>query len=189
MKKILVSLLSLLVLFSCGTKEKTGADDFWEQLQSHCGKSYEGKLIYPLEDTDFGGKYLVMHVRQCSENQIKIPFFVGENKSRTWVFTKTKDGNIELKHDHRHQDGTPEDITMYGGTATNTGQATIQVFPADQQTADMLPAASTNVWWVTLDHSSFTYNLRRLGSDRLFTVTFDLSKTVETPLAPWGWDD
>ncbi|MFA5556096.1 MAG: hypothetical protein WCY06_01130 [Flavobacteriaceae bacterium] len=187
MKKILL-LFIVPIFISCQNNQKSKTDEFWEQLQIHCGKSYEGTLTYPLEDPDFGGKKLVMHVRKCSDNQIKIPFFVGEDKSRTWIFTK-KDGKIELKHDHRHQDGTPEDITMYGGLATNTGQATIQVFPADQQTTEMLPAASTNVWWVTLDHSSFTYNLRRVGSDRLFTVTFDLSKTTANPEAPWGWED
>jgi hypothetical protein len=186
MKRIFLFLIAT-VLVSCQKNETTKADEFWEQLLTHCGKSYEGTLTFPLEDADFGGKKLVMHVRSCSENQIKIPFFVGDDKSRTWIFTK-KDGKIELKHDHRHQDGTPEDITMYGGLATNTGQSTIQVFPADQETATMLPPASTNVWWVTLDHSTFTYNLRRIGSDRLFTVTFDLSKTVETPDAPWGWE-
>lgn len=186
MKRIFLFLIAT-VLVSCQKNETTKADEFWEQLLTHCGKSYEGTLTFPLEDADFGGKKLVMHVWACSENQIKIPFFVGDDKSRTWIFTK-KDGKIELKHDHRHQDGTPEDITMYGGLATNTGQSTIQVFPADQETATMLPPASTNVWWVTLDHSTFTYNLRRVGSDRLFTVTFDLSKTVETPDAPWGWE-
>ncbi|MFA7445289.1 MAG: hypothetical protein WCY89_05030 [Flavobacteriaceae bacterium] len=187
MKRIFL-LLVVTVLVSCQKSENSKADEFWEQLQTHCGKAYEGTLTYPLEDADFGDKKLVMHIRECSENQIKIPFFVGDDKSRTWIFTR-KDGKIELKHDHRHEDGTPEDITMYGGLATNTGQATIQIFPADEQTTAMLPAASTNVWWVTLDHGSFTYNLRRVGSDRLFTVTFDLSKTVEIPDAPWGWEE
>src|SRR5690606_18958476 len=140
----------IVVLFSCQKREATGADEFWEQLKTHCGNSYEGQLTFPEEDADFAGKRLVMHVRECSENQIAVPFFVGEDKSRTWIFTKI-DGKIELKHDHRHQDGTPEEITMYGGTASNSGQPTIQVFPADQHTTDILPPASTNVWWVTLD--------------------------------------
>lgn len=185
MKKVFL-LLVITVFLSCEKKENSEANEFWEQLKTHCGKSYEGTLTYPLEDADFGGKKLVMHIRECSETQIKIPFFVGDDKSRTWIFTKKGD-KIELKHDHRHQDGTPEDITMYGGLATNSGQATIQVFPADQHTVDMLPEASTNVWWLTIDDSKFTYNLRRVGSDRLFTVTFDLSRTVENPDRPWGW--
>lgn len=186
MKKVLL-LFGVFILFSYQKREATGADEFWEQLKTHCGKSYEGVLSHPQDDADFSGKKLIMHVRECSENQIAIPFFVGEDKSRTWVFTKV-DGKIELKHDHRYEDGTPEEITMYGGVASNTGQPTIQVFPADQHTTDILPPASTNVWWVTLDHGTFTYNLRRVGSDRLFTVIFDLNKTVESPGAPWGWE-
>ena len=63
------------------------------------------------------------------------------------------------------------------------------VFPADQETADLISYASTNVWWITLDETSFTYNLRRIGTDRLFTVRFDLTKPISTPSAPWGWEE
>lgn len=186
MKKVLL-LLGITILFSCNKQTNTGAEEFWENLKQHCGKSYEGVLTFPEDDPDFGGKTLIMHVASCSDNQIKIPFFVGEDKSRVWVLTRKGD-ILELHHEHTNQDGTPDKVTLYGGIATNTGQATIQVFPANQHTVNMLPQASTNVWWFTLDHSTFTYNLRRVGSDRLFTVTFDLSKSVETPEKPWGWE-
>ena len=67
---------------------------------------------------------------------------------------------------------------------------TIQFFPADEQTVQMLPAAAGNVWWVELVPGEyFTYNLRRLGTDRLFSIRFDLTKTVDTPATPWGWQD
>jgi hypothetical protein len=53
-----------------------------------------------------------------------------------------------------------------------------------------LPAAATNVWWVELVAGKFfTYNLRRIGTDRLFTIRFDLTKPVAIPYAPWGWKD
>ncbi|MFT7330532.1 MAG: hypothetical protein ACI848_000598 [Roseivirga sp.] len=158
---------------------------FWNQLKTLCGKSFEGQLILPENDKDFGGKHLVMHVRSCEENRIRIPFFVGDNKSRTWVLTYS-DSRIQLKHDHRHKDGRSDEITMYGGTTTNSGQATIQVFPADQETKKMIPAAASNVWWITLDDKEYTYNLRRLGTDRVFRVVFDLTKEIETPDEPWG---
>ncbi len=38
---------------------------FWNAVQSHCGKAYEGVLELPEEDEGFGGKRLVMHVRSC----------------------------------------------------------------------------------------------------------------------------
>src|SRR5690606_1879688 len=150
--------------------------------------AFEGQVVEALENDDFRGKKLVMHVRSCEKNVIKIPFFVGEDKSRTWVLTK-KEGRIELKHDHRHEDGTEDEVTMYGGTASNHGLAELQVFPADQETADLLPLAASNVWWITLDENTFTYNLRRIGTDRYFSVSFDLSKPVATPAAPWEWDN
>jgi hypothetical protein len=130
-----------------------------------------------------------MHLRSCTPDRVRIPFFVGANKSRTWVLNKKKD-RLLLKHDHRHEDGTPDKITMYGGWTTNFGAPTRQTFPADQETAVMLPAAASNVWWIELVPGQyFTYNLRRMGTDRFFSIKFDLTKEIKTPAAPWGWKD
>ena len=126
------------------SKKKNGAQLFWEQLQGLCGQAFEGTLVLPEEDEQFGGKKLVMHVRSCNDTVIKIPFFVGDDKSRTWILTY-KDDRIELKHDHRHEDGSDDEITMYGGITTNSGQVTVQVFSADQHTTDIIPLASSNV--------------------------------------------
>ena len=169
-------------------QEKSGAKQFWENLQKQCGKSFEGKVTEGADNDTFRDKKLVMHIRNCDENTIRIPFFVSDDKSRTWVLTY-KNNRIKLKHDHRHEDGSEDKVTQYGGTTTNSGSSTLQFFPADQQTCNLLPTAAANVWWITLDETSFTYNLRRIGSDRLFTVKFDLTKTVPTPAAPWGWKD
>ena len=186
------------ILSSCyssqkkSTVEKTGDNPqkFWQSLQQLCGKAYKGTVVSaPVNDTIFKDKVLIMHVRACEEATIKIPFFVGENRSRTWVFTKPKD-QLLLKHDHRHKDGTPDSITQYGGRTTNSGSATLQMFPSDQETANILPAAATNVWWVELVPGKyFIYNLRRIGTDRLFSIRFDLSSTTDIPKAPWGWKD
>ncbi len=172
------------------TKPTAGSLVFWSELQKLCGKAFAGTLASaPENDVDFKGKELVMHVRACDKNQIRIPFFVGENKSRTWVLTKKKD-RILLKHDHRHEDGTPDKITMYGGQTTSGGSSIRQMFPADQQTVDVLPAAASNVWWIELvPGESFTYNLRRVGTERFFSIKFDLKREVKTPEAPWGWKD
>ncbi len=161
---------------------------FWTELQKLCGKSFGGTLVSaPENDTNFKGKDLVMHVRACDKNRVRIPFFVGDDRSRTWVLTRKKD-RILLKHDHRQKDGTPDEITMYGGWSSNVGMTTRQMFPADQETVSILPAAATNVWWIDLvPGESYTYNLRRMGTDRFFSIKFDLTKEVETPEAPWGW--
>lgn len=186
MKKILFLSLSCAQI-AFGQSEK-GSKVFWEQLKKHCGQTYEGTITAGETANDpFSRKKLVMHVRSCTENQIKIPFFVGDDKSRTWVLTFNNDV-ITLKHDHRHQDGSEDKVTQYGGTSTNSGLPNIQFFPADQFTADLIGYASNNVWWITLDENSFTYNLRRIGTERVFSVTFDLKKPIATPDAPWGWE-
>jgi hypothetical protein len=166
-----------------------GVDQFWQKLKEHCGKAFEGTVTSGATANDgFSGKRLVMHVLSCSEDQLLIPFNVGENRSRTWILTKVKD-RIELKHDHRHEDGKNDTVTMYGGTTTNSGLPGIAVFPADQITVKTIPAAAINVWWITINNTTFTYNLRRIGSDRLFTVTFDITKPVDKPLPSWGWEN
>tara|TARA_R110002012_G_scaffold321191_3_gene547989 strand:+ start:40396 stop:40962 length:567 start_codon:yes stop_codon:yes gene_type:complete len=188
MKKIFLGALCIAFQFTFAQSPK-GSEQFWEQLKTYCGQSFEGEITTGASaDDSFTGKKLVMHVKSCEENRIRIPFFVGDDKSRTWVLTNN-DAIITLKHDHRHEDGSPDKITQYGGTSTNSGLANIQFFPADQETSDLIGYASTNVWWITVDENSFSYNLKRIGSERVFTVTFDTSKPIETPSAPWGWKE
>ena len=169
-------------------QENETSISFWNTLKSHCGNAYSGTLEIPEEDEAFGGKKLVMHIRSCAENEIKIPFYVGADKSRTWILSMKK-GIISLKHDHRYEDGTMDPVNFYGGTSSNQGKENIQFFPADVHTQTLIPDAATNVWWITIDEKTFTYNLRRLGTDRVFKVVMDITKPIETPGTPWGWED
>lgn len=171
-------------------KTAAGSAAFWDSVRKLCGKAFAGTVeAAPEGDVTFKDKELVMHVRACEKDRVRIPFFVGDDRSRTWVLTRKKD-RILLKHDHRHEDGTPDKVTMYGGWTTNGGSAERQMFPADQQTVDVLPAAAANVWWIEIvDGQYFTYNLRRVGTDRYFSIRFDLSKEIAKPAAPWGWKD
>jgi hypothetical protein len=92
-----------------------------------------------------------------------------------------------LKHDHRHADGSEDEVTQYGGDTSDSGTATQQSFPADQETATLIPAAATNVWTMELEPATrFAYTLRRQGTDRRFRVEFDLTRTVPAPPPPWG---
>lgn len=170
--------------------DSLAVDIFWQRLEALCGKSFQGSVTHaPPGDTAFSNKDLVMEVRKCSHNEIRIPFHVGENRSRTWVLTK-QDNKILLKHDHRHEDGTEDLITQYGGWTPNTGQAGSQIFISDQETADLLPPASHNVWMIEVDPGNFfAYSLRRQGTDRYFRVSFDLSREIKSPPPPWGWTD
>lgn len=81
-----------------------------------------------------------MHVMSYDDRKVKIPFYVEDDKSRTWILSYTNNV-ITLKHDHTHEDGSADEVTYYGGTATNEGSGTIQVFPADIETCEMIDYA------------------------------------------------
>jgi hypothetical protein len=165
-------------------------DTYWERLQSLCGQAFAGELItYPEGETGFVDQTLVMHVRACSAEQIRIPFHVGDNYSRTWVLTRHGD-RLELKHDHRYPDGSSEADTMYGGMTTNEGREFEQYFPADEHTRGVIEGAFSNVWVMRVNPGeTFTYGLWRLGTPRVFQIDFDLSQPIDIPPAPWGWED
>ncbi len=188
MKNLIYLVFGILLLTVNFSAQESNSEKFWKSLEKLCRKAFAGEIIHAPENDSFRGKKLVMHVRACEKNRIRIPFFVGEDKSRTWVLTK-RENRIQLKHDHRHKDGKPDEVTMYGGTTANSGSTTRQAFPADEETAKLIPAAASNVWWIDVDKTSFTYNLRRVGTDRFFSIKFDLTKEIETPEAPWGWSD
>ena len=170
------------------------ADDFLDALRGHCGKAYAGRIIAnlppPATPDPFEGKPLVMHVRECAEGGLRIPFHVGDDRSRTWVLTRTA-GGLRLKHDHRHEDGSSDAVTMYGGDTADGGTARRQAFPVDAESianfkANGLDASLQNTWAIEIEPDRrFVYELSR-PSGRLFRVEFDLTRPVETPPAPWG---
>ncbi len=165
-------------------------EQFWGHLSALCGKAYAGSVVEaPAGDSTFANKELVMHVRECDDSVIRVPFHVGEDRSRTWVISRTAQG-LRLKHDHRHADGVEDSVTQYGGDSRSPVLAHRAEFPADSFTKALIPAASTNIWTVEIDSTSaFTYALRREGTDRRFRITFDLSREVALPPAPWGFED
>jgi hypothetical protein len=175
-----------------GPKSSTAQDAFFAGLSALCGEAFEGRIAADVGGgagpDPFAGKKLVMHVRECSAREIRVPFHVGEDRSRTWVFTRTAAG-LRLKHDHRHQDGSADAVTMYGGDTVEAGTPERQAFPADQDSkvsfvrAD-IPQSVTNVWVVGLTPGVFSYALTRPG--REFRVDFDLTRPVTPPPPPWG---
>ena len=76
----------------------------------------------PAGDTVVSGKNLMMHIRECSEREICIPFPVGDNRSRTRVLTRS-DSSLTLTHDHRHEYGSEENNTGYAGQTVDHGTA------------------------------------------------------------------
>ncbi len=177
----------LLVVFVAGTVHADSVDEYWANLHALCGKAFEGKVVHEPGDS-MGNAKLVMHVRECTDERIRIPFVVGDDYSRTWVLTRLDD-RIELRHDHRNEDGTPEEVTMYGGISPNPGSAKGQIFPTDEKSQQVLPDSWPSVWMMAFDEETFTYYARRQGTDSYYHVDFYLTEEVDTPDAPWGWED
>lgn len=173
---------------AAGGAAREARAEFLASLRTLCGQAFEGRVVENEPPSDaFTGKRLVMHVRECGDSVIRIPFQVGEDRSRTWVITVTASG-LRLKHDHRHEDGKPDSVTQYGGDTGTPGTAVTQEFPADSFTAALIPASATNVWTVEVAPGrSFAYALRRESGNRRFRVEFDLTRPVATPPTPWGW--
>lgn len=174
--------LSALLLFAFGCAHAAAGgmpvvqtearDQFFNALKNLCGARFEGAMTFPADARhDFAGKRLVATIASCSDSEIRVPFLVGEDRSRTWVVSRTG-GGLQFKHDHRHADGTPDSVTMYGGMASATGTPLAQSFPADAHTAALIPAAATNVWTVSLaaDGSSLTYHLERDARPRFTAI-------------------
>jgi len=182
-------LIALAPLAHAQADRPAAADAFFENLRALCGQAFEGEAIRaPEGDTTFIGRRLVMHVRTCDRDTIYIPLHVDEDRSRTWILTRTATG-VRLKHDHRHQDGSEDEVTQYGGDTAHPGTARSQEFPADAFTASLIPAAATNFWTVEVHPGdAFVYMLRREGTNRRHQISFDLTRPVEPPPVPWGWE-
>jgi hypothetical protein len=192
-----------LSLLGCGeaTRDQDSQIEFWNALSALCGQAFEGTLAEGSENAraSFGAQVMVMHVRHCSDTRIDVPFHVGEDRSRTWVFTRQDEG-LRLKHDHRHEDGSEDEITQYGGDTAGDGTATVQEFPADAFSIEMFAAhveetpglagAEFNVWTVEVRPGEvFAYQLTRSHDpDTRFRVEFDLSARVPAPPPAWGQD-
>jgi len=158
-------------------------DSFFEALQALCGSVFEGKMTYPTQgQASFRDKILVATLNDCTDQQISIPFLVGNDRSRTWLIGNNAN-TLTLKHDHRHADGSPDEVTLYGGsTASNSAKKPnlTRRFPADTYTQSLIPEAASNIWSLTLsdDLGTLTYHLERHNKPRFTAV---LSRREQAP--------
>ncbi len=190
MKPLLIALIASLALSSAVAETSVSSvpshDAFFSAISELCGEAFAGEVTVDNQPSDaFAGKELIMHVRDCDETQLRIPFHVGEDASRTWVITKTGSG-LSLKHDHRHHDGTEDALSQYGGHTVDAGWPQVQSFPADQYSKEMfveqaIPQSVGNTWQMYIYPERFTYRLIRQG--REFRVDFDLTSPVDPPAA------
>ncbi|CAN5817601.1 hypothetical protein BH23GEM6_BH23GEM6_08380 [soil metagenome] len=167
-----------------------GHQGFWNNLLQHCGSAFRGSLTLepPGDDMLTGTEELIVHFRECSETQIRAPFHIEKeaaqewDRSRTWIFMRTAEG-LELRHDHRQRDGTPDETTWYGGHTTTSGSAQRQEFVyAESRAAD----GSIRGWRVEIiPGERYTYGTIR-GGEWTWRVDFDLTQSVPIPPGPWG---
>ena len=191
-RRSLAGVALALVLNACASTptQTSPQNQFFASLRALCGQSFEGRVVTTdAADATFASERLVMEVRECNDTEIRVPFHVGENRSRTWVITRTGAG-LRLKHDHRHEDGTEDTLTQYGGDTASEGTAERQEFPADEFSRTLfvnnnIPQSTTNIWAVELHPGrTFAYELRR--PNRHFRVEFDLTAPIAAPPPPWG---
>ncbi len=187
----------LLVSCAASTEARFAQDEhdqFFRRLSSLCGQAFAGKMVtdHPT-DADLKGKPMIMHVRNCTSDTIKIPLHVENDRSRTWVITRQVSPSARsliLKHDHRHQDGSEDDMTQYGGETLAKGSPTRQEFPADRYSKELFekagrPNSSLNIWAMEfLTGNRFIYEVTR--PNRHVRFEFDLAQPASIPPPPWG---
>ncbi len=183
--KQIFALAAAFALSACATVPASAPqqDAFMASLNALCGQRFEGRVVTSdVADADFARSRLIMHVRDCSAEEIRIPFQVGEDKSRTWVISRNENGGLTLKHDHRDPAGNPDGLHWYGGDTTSAGTANRQEFPVDAFSIELFNAgdaavSTTNVWAVEVHPGRiYAYELRR--ANRHLRVEFDLTRPV-----------
>jgi hypothetical protein len=149
---------------------------FLDHYAAYCGATYEGRsvLVNLGEDHPLDGARLRMTLESCDADEVRIPFQVDDDRSRTWILTRD-DRGLRLAHDHRYEDGTEHAANFYGGYADDTGSATRQRFPADDRTIADRPAREINVWEkeFDLENAKYYYRLYLRGELR-YEAEFDL---------------
>jgi hypothetical protein len=187
-RSLAAAVIGTAAALGCGAAGGTEAQEvFWSRLQSLCGQAFEGRAVEaPDTDATFAGAVMVMHVSDCTDDEVRIPLHLGEDRSRTWIITRTAAG-LRLKHDHRHPDGTPEENTDYGGDTVLPGSVWRQEFPADAYSVAAVPARESQLWYLEIrPDDAFVYGLRREATGLRYRFEFDLTAPVAPPPPPWA---
>ncbi len=162
---------------------------FMANLAAVCGQAFEGEVLdAPDTDDAFNpGDHMIMHIRECAPDEIRVPVWMGDDASRTFVFTTHPQG-LDVRHDHRHSDGRPEPNTLYGAAsahppiAEEPPSATRMEFKRETE-------EGVRTGWIAEflpDEELFLYGTQRNGEWR-HHFEFDLSQTVDIPGDPWGY--
>lgn len=178
MKKIITMSVLMFCLDGCIHNEFASQNVF----AALCGNTYQGKVVSSdPQDEEWRQQVLTLGPVSCgSANSIAMPLAVGSDTSRTWLITGQGE-DLELRHQHLHDDGSPDAVSLYGGKiaapAKLVGAVWQMNFPADQKTIDIfnandLQVSVTNIWTLEVSESLLVYELNR--ENRNFRAEFDL---------------
>jgi hypothetical protein len=159
LRRIFLGLL-LAAAAACATAPSASSPqgEFFAAVRALCGQSFSGRVVStdPV-DAGFASSDLRVEGAACTSDEVRLRFHVG--------------------------DGSPEDMTNYGGLAVEgSGSRRRQAFPADAESQALFLAndravSVDNVWGMEIHPGRlFAYELRREG--RFFRVEFDLTRPV-----------
>lgn len=172
---------ALFITFSsCGEDQRETQQAFLQNFDSYCGYAYEGYTEYIDlgEDHQLDGAELLMILDHCEENEVRIPFWVNDDRSRTWILS-IDDRGLRLSHDHRYENGTEHEANMYGGYSDDRATNTKHFYPADEQTIEDRPQRDINTWSTEIDRENDRYIYRLYLEDELrYEAIFDLSEPI-----------
>jgi len=196
---VLVAGIAAFGLTACGPTTETQSSGyvaeqtaFMAQFKPFCGQAFAAKIVQDNQPSPAWDYPLVVHIRDCEDNVVRMPLHVGDDRSRTWVLTQHAD-YIDFQHIHLHEDGSADAVSPYGGQTLAAGSAQLQAFPVDDASKALfiengLDVSVTNTWTIQfVDEQTMSYQLSRPG--RIFEVHVDLSQPIELPPPAWGYHD
>jgi hypothetical protein len=151
---------------------------FFNALAERCGDEYPGRaIIAPESDDTFRPAFLGMKIATCTGDQIRIPFLVDGDESRTWILTLDDEGLL-FTHEHMLEGDTLSSNSGWGGRAAwGTGTALFQHFPDHRWDAAQVPEERRSHWRMRLDaeHGQFVYYLDR-GVSPAYRLVFHMGQ-------------
>jgi hypothetical protein len=186
--RLITPAVLLILAAGCGTEADSRATPalspdearsaFFENLRERCGDEYPGRaIIAPETDDVFHPAYLGMHIVDCSDNEIRITFFVDDDDSRTWILERSDEGLL-FTHEHRQADGTLYEISGWGGWANDRGTELFQHFPDHRWDPEVVPEERRSHWRLRLDpeNGQFVYYLDR-GVTPAYRLVFHMGQS------------
>ena len=186
-----IVIASLSVLSACQPTETLNPQHvFFDRFLGYCGQSFAAHIVEDDQPSDAWNQPLVVHIRDCETDTLRMPLHVGEDRSRTWMLQRTEKG-LNFQHIHLHEDGSADAVSPYGGHTAENGTESLQSFPVDAASKTLfeqngLAVSTQNTWRLGFPSAdTMSYELTR--PNRSFIVHVDLSQPIAEPPPAWGY--